>query len=77
MKADFKLQVGDVVQLDPKTTVNPMFRACLMTVTEVKSWGAQGYVQALGEKMESGGQAYYRASWDTMEYVGKAVWMCE
>ena len=40
---------GDVVQLNPETVKNKMFAGCLMVVTEPKSWGAQGYVQALGE----------------------------
>jgi len=45
-----------------------------MTVTEPKSWGAQGFVQALGENGEIGGKAYYRAKFEDMELVGKAVW---
>lgn len=70
------VQVGDVVQLSP-TVGNPMFACCMMTVTEPKEWGAQGYVQALGEKGGPGGQAYYRAKWEEMELVGKAVWVAE
>ena len=66
---------GDIVQLSPDTTNNKMFGAALMIVTEVKSWGVQGYVQALGENGEMGGQAYYRASFGTFEMTGgKAVW---
>lgn len=66
--------VGDVVQLNPETTGNPMFKGCMLTVSEIKSWGVQGYVQGLGENGEPGGQAYYRAKWEDIEYVGKAVW---
>lgn len=71
------LKAGMVVQLDPVTTRNPMFAGCMMTVTEPKTWGAQGYVQALGENGEPGGQAYYRAKWEEMEIVGQAQWMVE
>jgi len=53
---------------------NPMFAYCFMTVTEPKSWGAQGFVQALGENGEPGGKAYYRAKFQDMEFVGHAVW---
>jgi len=67
-------KVGDVVQLNEKTG-NPMFRFCFMTITEPKSWGAQGYVQVLGSNGEPGGQAYYREKFEAMEYVGKAVYM--
>ena len=69
------IQVGDIVQLDPCTTKNPMFRGCLMVVTEIKSWGVQGYVQAIGTDEKIGGQAYYRASDGTFERCGKAVWV--
>jgi hypothetical protein len=70
-----KLQPGDVVQLDPYTTENPMFRGCMLTVTEVKEWGIQGYVQSLGQRNRPGGQAYYRAKTGTYEHVGQAQWV--
>ena len=72
-----KLEKGDLVQLNPETVVNPMFAGCIMVVTEVKNWGAQGYVQALGENGEMGGQAYYRAKFEEIERVGKAIWIIE
>lgn len=68
------LEVGMLVQLSPETVGNPMFTGCIMVVTEPKSWGAQGYVQALGEYGKPGGQAYYRAKWEEMELVGNAEW---
>lgn len=66
-----------LVQLNPETVRNKMFSACIMVVTEPKSFGAQGYVQALGENGEPGGQAYYRAKWEEMEDVGMAEWVSE
>lgn len=69
-----ELKEGDVVQLAPEAG-NPMFANCMMTVSEPKAWGAQGYVQSLGEHGKPGGQAYYRAKWEEMEYVGSAVWI--
>ena len=68
------LVAGDVVQLSP-TVKNPMFGGCMMIVTEPKGWGAQGFVQALGENKQMGGRAYYRATFEEMEYVGKAQWV--
>ena len=62
-----------VVQLDPEKCKNPMLAACMMTVSEPKSWGAQGYIQSTGEGGKMGGQAYYRATWEEMELVGCAV----
>jgi len=70
-----KLKTGQLVQLNPETVGNKMFAACIMVVTEPKAWGAQGYVQALGEDGEHGGQAYYRAKWEEMELVGDAEWI--
>lgn len=71
------LTKGQLVQLNPKTVKNKMFAACIMVVTEPKSFGAQGYVQGLGENGEPGGQAYYRATWEEMEIVGVAEWVSE
>ena len=68
---------GQLVQLNPETVRNRMFAACIMVVTEPKSFGAQGYVQGLGENGEPGGQAYYRATWEEMEIVGVAEWVGE
>lgn len=65
-----------VVQLGPNTE-NPMFKFCMLTVTEVYPWGVQGYVQALGKDGEPAGQAYYRAKNGTFEVVGQAVWVQE
>jgi len=73
-----ELTIGDVVQLNPETCRNAAFAGCFMTVTEPKSWGAQGYVQALGRDGKPGGQAYYRAKWDEMEGpIGRAEFVVE
>ena len=73
-----ELQPGDVVQLNPETVGNPAFAGCMLVVSEAKAFGCQGYVQALGHTRECrGGQAYYRAKWAEMEYVGHAVWSIE
>lgn len=72
-----ELKVGEIVQLVPGATRNEAFAGCLMVVTEPKVFGAQGYVQALGEARDAtGGQAYYRANWDEMEQTGgMAPWI--
>lgn len=70
------LKPGAVVQLSPETG-NPAFAFCMMVVTDPKPWGAQGYVQALGDRNATGGRAYYRAEWDDMEYVGHAEWVAQ
>ena len=70
-----ELKEGQLVQLNPETVGNKMFAACIMVVTEPKTFGAQGYVQGLGQNGEPGGQAYYRAKWEEMEPVGMAEWV--
>lgn len=72
-----ELKEGQLVQLNPETVKNPMFAGCIMCITEPKMWGAQGYVQALGQNGEPGGQAYYRANWEEMEPVGFAEWVVQ
>ena len=74
-KVEEHIKPGMVVILVPDVVRNKMFNGCLMTITEVKDWGCQGYVQALGSKGEMGGQAYYRANWDEMEFIGFNGWV--
>jgi hypothetical protein len=70
-----ELKVGQLVQLNPELIGNKAFAGCIMVVTEPKEWGAQGYVQVLGEARDQpGGQAYIRVQWPEMEPVGFAEW---
>ena len=71
------LSEGEIVQLSPQTCRNRMFAGCMMTVTEPKVFGAQGYVQTTGRDGKPGGQAYYRALWDEIEKTGgMAPYVC-
>ena len=66
--ADPRITVGSVVQIDPEH--DGRFAACFLTVTELKSWGVQGFV-----KMPAGGEAYYRAPFEAIHYIGQAEWV--
>jgi hypothetical protein len=77
MQQTEKLKRGCVVQLNPETFKNKMLAGCFMTVTEPKSFGAQGYVQTTGENEQMGGQAYYRASFEEMDFIGFAQFIVE
>ncbi len=70
---DERIKVGSVVQIDPAH--NEVFGACFLIVSEMKSFGVQGYVQVPGHG-EKGGQAYYRVSFDKIVYIGDAEWAC-
>lgn len=77
-KEEFKLEPGDVVQLDPLKHLGPsdgFFAGCFMYVNEVKSWGAVGFVFVPGNRGRAPERAYYRAKWEEMEIIGKAVWL--
>jgi hypothetical protein len=79
MKQD-RVKVSSVVQLSPEPNVcrNPMFAGCFLVVTELKSFGVQGYVTGLGKDGNPGGQFYYRANWDEFEGpIGDAIWIAE
>lgn len=65
------LQVGDVVQIDPKH--DETFGGCFMIVTEPKEWGAQGYCSAPGKD----GRYYYRCPHSAMDLIGHAAWVQE
>jgi hypothetical protein len=63
------MNIGDIVQVNPE---KEMFGGCMVVVTELKSWGIQGYVQSAGVP----GQQYIRlATQDFEETGGKAVWV--
>jgi len=62
------IEIGDIVQVDPSKEV---FGGCMVVVTEVKSWGIQGYVQSAGVE----GQQYIRLNFEDFETTGgKAIW---
>jgi hypothetical protein len=62
------IEVGDIVQVDPSKDV---FGGCLVVVTEVKSWGIQGYVQSAGVE----GQQYIRLEFQDYEATGgRVIW---
>lgn len=70
---------GAVFQIGPDYP-NKAFAASFFIVSEVKSWGVMGYVQALGvDKDTTGGQAYLRISNEDVEkymsYIGPAQWV--
>lgn len=65
------IEIGDIVQVQPGVET---FGACMIVVTEVKSWGIQGYMQNVGQD----GQAYIRLKFEDIELTGgKAVWVAQ
>jgi len=63
------INIGDIVQVNPEKEV---FGACMVVVTEVKTWGIQGYVQNAGENW----QAHVRLNTEDFEHTGgTAVWI--
>lgn len=69
------IREGSVVQLNPDECKNPMLAGCMLTVTLVRNWGVQGYIQEVGENGKQGTQVHYRARWVEIERVGSAPWM--
>jgi len=67
------IEPGSIVQILPDCETNPMFGACLLVVTEMKSFGVMGYVQSLGENGKRGGQAYIRLKTGEYEDTGGFV----
>ena len=62
------MKAGDIVQVRPELET---FGGCMVVVTEVKTWGVQGYVQSAGVP----GQQYIRLKSQDIESTGgKAVW---
>ncbi len=65
------MKVGSIVQVDPRVDT---FGACMVVVTEMKSWGVMGYVQSAGVS----GQQYIRLKFEDVEDTGgAAIWIAE
>ena len=69
-----ELKEGDVVQIDPELK-NCFFKGAFMTVIEPKDWGAEGYIATNFSRTNMPSQAYFRATWDQMQYIGPAAWV--
>lgn len=68
-----EVRIGDVVQIRPEG--KGIFPGCFMTVTEVKTWGVQGYILIPVSRDKRPGVAYYRATWETIALIGHAEWL--
>lgn len=64
------MEVGDIVQI---TDPNHHWYPCLIIVSEVKSWGIQGYISIPNDNQGNVGNAYIRLPNESFEMVGKAV----
>lgn len=68
------VEKGDILQVNPEATKARAWAGCLVVVTEVKSWGVQGFTR-IPEMPKPTGEAYIRIAWDELEDTGgKAVW---
>ena len=61
-----QVNVNSVVQINENNVDG--WTGCLVQVTEIKTWGVQGYVQ-----IPKGGPAHIRLNWNQIEYIGEAV----
>lgn len=57
---------GDVIQIDPASS--EVFGELFLVVTEVKNFGAVGYIQGME------GKYYYRLSYEHGVRIGQAKW---
>lgn len=66
MSVKNKIKENSVVQVNEKG--NEDWVGCLVQVSEVKSWGIQGWV-----KIPKSGDAYIRLKWEEIDYIGQAI----
>jgi hypothetical protein len=66
------IAVHDIVQITDQA--HPWF-PCLLLVTEVKSWGIQGFaaIPQSNDGSTAPGQAFNRLRWEQIERIGPAV----
>lgn len=68
------MQKGTIVQI---TNSDHHWYPCLVIVSEVKSWGIQGYISIPSDNRGNVGNAYIRLSTDQFEVVGEAKLVAE
>lgn len=61
------MQINSVVQINEKGT--PGWVGCFVTVTEVKSWGIQGFVSIPMQE----GQEFIRLNFNQIDHIGEAA----
>ena len=64
------IEANDIVQI---TNPSHHWYPCLIVVSEVKSWGVQGYTVMPTNDDQPNGQAYIRLKSSDYERVGRAV----
>lgn len=67
------VRVHDVVQI---TDERPGLKGAFFLVTEVRSWGAQGFIHHVASFEESH-MIFLRLRWDQFEVIGRAVLVSE
>lgn len=75
-KNEIELKRGMVVQLSHDCR-NPIYSYCFMIILDPRPAGAWGRIQGIGKDEMPSEYAYYKASWEEMEFVGKASWVPE
>lgn len=68
------MQKGTIVQI---TNPDHHWYPCLVIVSEVKSWGIQGYISIPSDNRGNVGNAYIRLSTEQFEVVGEAKLVAE
>lgn len=71
---DERVQINSVVQITEMNEERQGWIGCFVQVSELKSFGIQGWVQ-IPETHQQSGSAYIRLNWEQFEYIGQAV-MC-
>jgi hypothetical protein len=67
LTADAPPQVGEIVQANENA--RNWFR-CLVVVSEIKSWGIQGFTTIPHPDRDQSGDAYIRLQWEEIERTG-------
>ena len=67
------IKKDSVVQILPNEHSPNCFDTCLMVVTEVKSWGYQGYIPIPGKMKELPALAGYRVKKEDCVHIGEAL----
>lgn len=66
------VHVGDVLQINEHAS-DPCYVGCLLIVSEIKSWGVQGFIPVPSRTGVPAANVWLRPKWEALERIGAAV----
>jgi hypothetical protein len=72
-----KIEVGDIVQIDPASVSGKIYGPQLVVVDKAQPWGIEGYFMFAERRGQPPGRTTLRMRYGDFKRVGRAAWIIE